>query len=87
MAVAALHNFLGVHWLAFDEQSAADTVALRKSDAITRQIVGAKFFIVGCYPIKDIAQLEYVSVAQKMVGSLATHQVKQGEKHESMFNR
>ena len=87
MAVAALHNCLGVHWLAFEEQSAAETVALRKSDAITRQIVGAKFFIVGCYPIKDIAQQQYISVTKKLVGSLATHQVKQGEKHESMFNR
>ena len=71
MAVAALHNCLGVHWLAFEEQSAADTVALRKSDAITRQIVGAKFFIVGCYPIKDIAQLQYISVVQKNGGQFS----------------
>jgi hypothetical protein len=79
VSVAALHNCFGVHWLAFDEQSAVETVALKKSATITRQIVGAKFFIVGCYPIKDIAQLQYISVAQKIVGSLATHQVKQGE--------
>ena len=87
MAVAALHNCLGVHWLAFDEQSAAETVALPKSAAITRQIVGAKFLIIGCYPIKDIAQLQYISIAHKKMVGIATHQVKQGEKHESMFNK
>jgi len=54
-----------------EEQSAAETVAIRKSDAITRQIVGAKFFIVGCYPIKDIAQQQYISVAQKNGGQFS----------------
>ena len=71
VAVAALHNLLGSALVGIEEQSAAETVAIRKSDAITRQIVGAKFFIVGCYPIKDIAQQQYISVAQKNGGQFS----------------
>jgi hypothetical protein len=34
-----------------------------------------------------MAQLQYIPVAHKKMVGIATHQVKQGEKHESMFNK
>jgi hypothetical protein len=35
-----------VHWLAFDEQSAAETLALKKSTAMVSHIFTVRFFML-----------------------------------------